>query len=58
VQAARAQREAEDELFGDLSDEQRRQLAVLLLAVRDGLAMRGGLAMRDGLAVQSECAST
>ena len=46
VQAARAQREAEDELFSGLNDEQRRQLAVLLLAVSDGLA------------VQSECAST
>jgi len=38
VRAARAQREAEDELFGGLDDEQRRQLAVLLLAMRDGLA--------------------
>jgi DNA-binding MarR family transcriptional regulator len=46
VRAARAQREAEDELFSGLNDKQRRQLAVLLLAVSDGLA------------VQSECAST
>jgi DNA-binding MarR family transcriptional regulator len=37
-QAATAQRAAEDELFAGLSAEQRRQLAELLLAVRDGIA--------------------
>jgi DNA-binding MarR family transcriptional regulator len=37
--AARAQREAEDELFAGLDATQRRQLAELLLAVRDGIAV-------------------
>jgi DNA-binding MarR family transcriptional regulator len=38
VRAAGAQREAEERLFRGLSDEQRRELAALLLAVRDSLA--------------------
>jgi hypothetical protein len=36
--AATAQREAEDELFAGLDAAQRRRLAELLLAVRDGIA--------------------
>jgi DNA-binding MarR family transcriptional regulator len=38
VEAAQAQRDAEDELFVGLDVEQRRRLAELLLAVRDGIA--------------------
>src|SRR4051812_44209427 len=38
VNASRAQKETEDELFASLDDEQRRQLGVLLIALRDGLA--------------------
>jgi DNA-binding MarR family transcriptional regulator len=38
VSASGAQTETEDELFAALSDEQRQQLAGLLLALRDGLA--------------------
>jgi DNA-binding MarR family transcriptional regulator len=38
VAAARAQREAEDELFAGLDDSQRDQLRVLLIALKDSLA--------------------
>jgi DNA-binding MarR family transcriptional regulator len=38
VAAARAQREAEDELFAGLDDAQREQLRSLLLALKDGLS--------------------
>ncbi len=36
--AARAQREAEEELFAGLDESQREQLRVLLVAVKDGLS--------------------
>src|SRR5215207_2934080 len=36
--ATRAQREAEDELFAGLDDDQRRQLSAVLVALRDNLA--------------------
>jgi DNA-binding MarR family transcriptional regulator len=36
--AMRAQREAEDELFAGLDDDQRRQLGAVLVALRDSLA--------------------
>jgi DNA-binding MarR family transcriptional regulator len=36
--AARAQREAEDELFAGLDDEQREQLRMLLVALKDSLS--------------------
>ena len=36
--AARVQRDTEDALFASLDDEQRAQLRVVLLVVRDGLA--------------------
>jgi len=36
--AARAQKDAEDGLFASLDDDQREQLRVLLVALRDGLA--------------------
>ncbi len=38
TQAARAQMETEDALFASLDDDQREQLAALLIALRDGLA--------------------
>ena len=38
VKAARAQREAEDELFAGLSHDQRRRLAAALIGLRDTLA--------------------
>ncbi|MEA2249343.1 MAG: hypothetical protein QOH46_3872 [Solirubrobacteraceae bacterium] len=38
--AAQAQREAEDALFAGLDSEQREQLRVLLIAVRDSLATK------------------
>jgi DNA-binding MarR family transcriptional regulator len=40
--AARAQREAEDALFGGLDGEQREQLRVLLVALRDSRATETG----------------
>jgi DNA-binding MarR family transcriptional regulator len=39
--AAQAQREAEDELFAGLDVEQREQLRVLLIALKDGLSGSG-----------------
>ena len=36
--ASAAQKQAEDELFASLDDEQREQLRALLIALRDGLA--------------------
>jgi DNA-binding MarR family transcriptional regulator len=36
--ASRAQKETEDELFASLTDQQRKQLSGLLIALRDGLA--------------------
>jgi DNA-binding MarR family transcriptional regulator len=39
--ASRAQKEAEDELFASLSDDQRKHLGALLVALRDGLAAHG-----------------
>jgi DNA-binding MarR family transcriptional regulator len=36
--AARAQREAEEELFAGLDEEQREQLRVLLVALKDGVS--------------------
>ncbi len=38
TRAARAQLETEDALFASLDDDQRKQLAALLIALRDGLA--------------------
>jgi DNA-binding MarR family transcriptional regulator len=38
TRAARAQMETEDALFASLDDDQREQLAALLIALRDGLA--------------------
>ena len=38
TRAARAQMETEDTLFASLDDDQREQLAALLIALRDGLA--------------------
>lgn len=38
ISGAQAQREAEDELFAALDDEQREQLLVLLTTLQDGLA--------------------
>src|SRR5829696_10243995 len=38
VSASRAQLESEDALFAALNDDQREQLAALLIALRDGLA--------------------
>ncbi|HJS94967.1 MAG TPA: MarR family transcriptional regulator, partial [Solirubrobacteraceae bacterium] len=38
AEAARAQREAEDELFAGLDERQREQLRVLLTALKDSLS--------------------
>jgi DNA-binding MarR family transcriptional regulator len=48
--AAQAQREAEDELFAGLDDEQREQLLVLLAALQDGLAGSYGTPCSAGAA--------